>query len=157
MFTKILKSFILISFLSLFLIGCVNNASEEVSEIHPSFIPAVYSLDDLVITNRNQVAGGNGDLVVKYAFVRDNAPKDFTTKEMGYMTLMPSDSVGLHKHEGNEDSYLIVSGVGTYTDEDGSQYEVKAGDMTICRSGHSHALSNSSQSPLIFFAVLSGK
>ena len=73
MFTKILKSFILISFLSLFLIGCVNNASEEVREIHPSFIPAVYSLDDLVITNRNQVAGGNGDLVVKYAFVRDNS------------------------------------------------------------------------------------
>ena len=118
MFTKILKSFILISFLSLFFIGCGNNASEEISEIHPSFIPAVYSLDDLVITNINQVAGGNGDLVVKYAFVRDNAPKDFTTKEMGYMTLMPGDSVGLHKHEGNEDSYLIVSGVGTYTDED---------------------------------------
>ncbi|WP_295158933.1 cupin domain-containing protein [uncultured Brachyspira sp.] len=126
-------------------------------EIHKTFIPAVYTLDDLEVTNRNKVAGGNGDLIVKYAFVRDNAPKDYTTKEMGYMTLMPGDSVGLHKHEDNEDSYLIVSGIGTYTDTDGSQYEVKSGDMTICRSGHSHAISNSGKSPLIFFAVLSGK
>lgn len=126
-------------------------------EIHESFIPAVYSLADLPVTNRNKVAGGNGDLIVKYAFVRDNAPKDYTTKEMGYMTLMPGDSVGLHRHEGNEDSYLIVSGTATYTDTDGSQYEVKEGDMTICRSGHSHAISNSGTTPLIFFAVLSGK
>lgn len=159
MFAKIIKSFILVFALSFIFIACGNNVNdnEESAQIHQSFVPAVYSLEELAVTNRNQVAGGNGDLIVKYAFVRDNAPADFTTKEMGYMTLMPGDSVGLHKHEGNEDSYLIVSGVGTYTDEDGSQYEIKAGDMTICRSGHSHALSNSGQSPLIFFAVLSGK
>ena len=157
MFTKILKSFILISSLSLFFIGCDNNVSEEASEIHPSFIPSVYSLDELEVTNRNQVAGGNGDLIVKYAFVRDNAPKDFTTKEMGYMTLMPCDSVGLHEHVDNEDNLLIVSGTGTFMDETGREYEIKAGDMTICRSGHSHAISNSGQSPLVFFCVISGK
>lgn len=157
MFTKILKSFILISSLSLFFIGCDNNVSEEASEIHPSFIPAVYSLDELTVTNRNQVAGGNGDLIVKYAFVRENAPKDFTTKEMGYMTLMPGDSVGLHEHVDNEDNLLIVSGVGTFMDETGREYDIKAGDMTICRSGHSHAISNSGTTPLVFFCVISGK
>ena len=137
------------------------NGANAVLEVHniseTSNFTVKRTLGSYRIPNNASGVVINGDLIVKYAFVRDNAPKDYTTKEMGYMTLMPGDSVGLHRHEGNEDSYLIVSGTATYTDTDGSQYEVKEGDMTICRSGHSHAISNSGTTPLIFFAVLSGK
>ncbi len=127
------------------------------ADIDDSFKPTVYKLDELKSIKRNQVAGGKGDLTVKYAFTRDKAPAEFSTKEMGYMSLMPGDSVGVHEHNGTEDIYLIVSGKGTYTDENGKKFEVKAGDMTICRSGHSHGIENTSNEPLIFFAVLSAK
>lgn len=34
------------------------------------------------------------------------------------MTLQPGDSIGMHKHETNEDAYIIISGEGTFTNDD---------------------------------------
>lgn len=47
-------------------------------------------------------------------------------------------SIGLHKHEANEEIYYLVSGKGIITCDD-KEYEIKAGDISICRIGHSHA------------------
>lgn len=135
-------------------LGALANAADK---IDPSFVPAVYLLESLPVTKQPKMAGGEGELVTQFAFTRDKAPKDFSTKEMAYRTLMPGHSVGIHKHEGNEDSYLIVSGEGIYTDENGVESVVKAGDMTICRSGHSHGIRNEGKEPLVFFTVLSAQ
>lgn len=77
------------------------------------------------------------------------------------MTLQPSASIGFHRHEHNEDTYIIVSGIGLFTDSDGKSYQVTAGDVTIARKGQSHALANIGKEPLVFidcdcWAIISG-
>lgn len=113
-----------------------------------------YPKEELVTFDREAVAGGKGTLYGKFAFKRDAALKDHAIKEIGWMTLQPGDSIGLHKHELNEDAYIIISGEGTFKDTDGKQYAVKAGDITIVRKGESHELVNTGKEPLIFLDVI---
>lgn len=114
----------------------------------------IYPKENLTTFDRQEVAGGKGTLYGKFAFKRDAAQKDQAIKEIGWMTLQPGDSVGFHKHETNEDAYIIVSGEGTFKDTDGKEYSVKAGDVTIARKGQSHALINTGEEPLVFLDVI---
>lgn len=119
-----------------------------------SVLADVYSKEQLVTQNRDAVAGGKGTLYGQFAFKRDAALKNQAIKEIGWMTLQPGDSIGLHRHETTEDSYIIISGTGTFTDTDGKHYIVKAGDVTIARKGQIHALANTSNEPLVFIDVI---
>ena len=75
-------------------------------------------------------------------------------KEIGWMRLDKGASIGLHKHGVNEDAYIIISGEGIFTDGDGNETVVHAGDITIARAGQSHALRNEKDEPLIFLDVI---
>lgn len=113
-----------------------------------------YAKENLKTWDRDKVAGGEGTLFGKFAWTRNDAPKDFACKEIGWMTLLPGASIGMHKHEINEDAYIIVSGEGMFVDSDGTKTNVKAGDVTIARKGQSHALYNTGKEPLIFLDVI---
>ena len=99
-------------------------------------------------------ARGQGVLVGEYAFTRDKATKDQAIKEISWLTLAPGDSIGYHPHVTNEDTYIIVSGQGTFKDKDGRDVPVKAGDVTIVRKGESHGLANTGTVPLVFIDVI---
>lgn len=114
----------------------------------------VYKKDALITLDKPKAGGGEGTLYGKFSFTRDKATKDQAIKEIGWMTLQPGDSVGYHQHTSNEDSYIIISGKGTFVDSDGKEYPVEAGDITIARKGDSHALINSGDEPLIFLDVI---
>jgi mannose-6-phosphate isomerase-like protein (cupin superfamily) len=60
----------------------------------------------------------------------------------------------MHKHENNEDAYIIVTGEGIFTDSAGKETPVKAGDITIAKKGESHALKNTGKEPLVFLDVV---
>lgn len=119
-----------------------------------SVLADIVQKENLIEYNRQDVAGGKGTLYGKFAFKRDAALKDQAIKEIGWMTLQPGDSIGMHKHETNEDAYIIISGEGTFKDNDGKEYAVKAGDVTIARKGQSHALTNTGKEPLVFLDVI---
>lgn len=53
-------------------------------------------------------------------------------------TMPAGVSIGLHRHDNNEEIYYLVSGRGVLT-YDETEYEMKTGDISLCRSGHSHA------------------
>lgn len=114
----------------------------------------LYKKEDLKSWNRENVAGGKGSLLGMYSFTRNDATADMVIKEIGWMTLNPGDSIGMHKHENNEDAYIIISGEGVFTDSNGKESPVKAGDITIARAGDSHALKNTGSEPLIFLDVI---
>lgn len=109
---------------------------------------------DLKTWDREKVAGGEGTLYGKFSFTRNDAAKDEAIKEIGWMTLQPGAAIGMHKHEVNEDAYIIIAGEGVFTDSAGKETPVKAGDITIARKGQSHALKNSGKEPLIFLDVI---
>ena len=112
---------------------------------------------DLIVWDRTDVAGGVGTLEGRFAFTRDQAPESYAIKEIGYLTLDPGESIGYHKHENNEDAYIIISGEGTFKDADGIDYPVEAGDITIVRGGQSHGLTNTGTEPLVILDVIAQK
>lgn len=114
----------------------------------------LYKNENLKTWDREKVAGGEGTLYGKFSHTRNDAPKDWAIKEIGWMTLKPGASIGMHKHEVNEDTYIIVSGEGVFTDTAGKETPVKAGDITIARKGDQHALKNTGKEDLVFLDII---
>ncbi len=46
-------------------------------------------------------------------------------------------SIGVHEHNTYEEAYYLSSGKGILT-FDGKEFEMKAGDISLCKVGHSH-------------------
>ena len=114
----------------------------------------VFTKEELIKVNKEAAGGGKGTLIGEYAFTRDKALKDQAIKEISWLTLKPGDSIGYHKHTTNEDTYIIISGRGTFKDKDGKDVPVKAGDVTIVRKNESHGLVNTGTEPLVFVDVI---
>ena len=53
-------------------------------------------------------------------------------------TIPAGVSIGLHRHDGNEEIYYLISGNGVLTYDD-TDYGMQPGDISLCKSGHSHA------------------
>ena len=60
-------------------------------------------------------------------------------------------SIGVHKHEKNEEIYYLVSGKGILTYDD-VEYEMLPGDISLCNIGHSHGFLATEDSVLIVVA-----
>jgi len=61
--------------------------------------------------------------------------------------LPPGASIGVHRHDAEEEYYFIVSGTGVMT-LDGIAYDVGPGDITAIFPGGEHGLENCSQGEL---------
>jgi mannose-6-phosphate isomerase-like protein (cupin superfamily) len=114
----------------------------------------VFPKESQLKADRPNAAGGIGTMTGTFAFTRDKATRDQAIKEISWLTLQPGDSIGYHPHVTNEDTYVIVSGTGTFKDRDGKEYPVKPGDVTIVRKGESHGLVNTGSVPLVFVDVI---
>lgn len=117
----------------------------------------VYPKQDLQAIDKSKLGGGTGTIHGQFAFTRDKAPADHAIRELSWLTIAPGDSIGYHKHVGDEDAFIIVSGTGTFTDADGKQYPVKAGDITVVRKGQSHGLANTGSEPLVLVDVVAAQ
>ena len=114
----------------------------------------VYRKEELATWDREKAAGGEGELLGQFAYTRKQTNEKDAFREIGWLTLPPGASIGVHKHDDNEDVYIIISGQGIFTDSDGKESEVKAGDITIARPGQSHALKNVGEEPLVFLDLI---
>ena len=121
---------------------------------NPILLKQVYKKEELITLDKQKVAGGNGTLHGKFAFTRDMVTEDEAIKEIGWMTLNKGESIGVHPHKNNEDTYIIVSGEGIFTDGSGKETVVKAGDVTIARPNQSHGLRNEKDEPLVFLDII---
>lgn len=103
---------------------------------------------------RSNLAGGNGDLLGDYAILPGKGPENSAFTMLGEVTLMPGSSIGMHTHGENEEIYIVLSGEGTYVDNDGSENIIKPGDTTLTRKGEKHSLANNGGAPLTFLAII---
>ncbi|MBQ7169874.1 MAG: cupin domain-containing protein [Synergistaceae bacterium] len=113
-----------------------------------------WTISELTVLDKENVAGGKGTLHGEFSFIRDNARDEDAIKEIGFMTLNHGAFIGLHKHNDNEDAYLILSGTGIFTDGNGHAYVVRPGDMTIARPGQWHGLANINSDELVFLDII---
>ncbi|MCH3914088.1 MAG: cupin domain-containing protein [Acidaminococcaceae bacterium] len=74
-------------------------------------------------------------------------------KLFAQITLPPGAQVPIHTHQGNNETYYVVKGKGTYTDED-KEYPVEAGNVTFCQDGGTHGLKNTGSDELVFIALI---
>lgn len=103
---------------------------------------------------RREIFGGSGEAQCLYAIPKGEGPAGSCFKMAGRMTLDAGASIGLHTHEADEEVYVILSGKGVYTDDDGSRHEVGPGDITLTMRGQRHRLEASQEGPLTLLAVI---
>ena len=117
--------------------------------------PQVYTKDVYIVKDRDKLGGtGEGTVHCEYAFPRDKALPEQAIKEIAWLTLPPGASIGVHKHESNEDAYIVISGSGVFIGGDGKEIPVKAGDTTIARKGEAHGMKNTGNEPLVILDVI---
>lgn len=66
--------------------------------------------------------------------------------------LEPGASIGEHRHEKDEEIYVILTGRGRMR-VDGVERNVGPGDVCLTRSGHSHDLTNGAEGPMHFLVI----
>ena len=67
--------------------------------------------------------------------------------------LIPGEEVEFHIHEGESESYYIISGSAMYNDN-GDEVELAAGDATFTPSGTGHGIKNIGDDTLEFIALI---
>ena len=103
---------------------------------------------------RREIQGGVGEARCLLAIPRGEGPAESCFKMVSRMTLEAGSSIGLHTHETDEEIYIVLSGRGIYTDDDGSRREVGPGDVSLTMRGQRHGLEVSQEGPLTLMAVI---
>ncbi len=67
--------------------------------------------------------------------------------------LQPGNSIGFHKHEGEQEAYYILKGEALYSDN-GSEVVIKEGDFTLCKTGEGHSIKNIGDEELEFIGLI---
>ena len=99
----------------------------------------------------NPPMGGSGILHLEK--LNGFTPDCEALRTFAVATLEPGSEVGFHLHEGEMESYYIISGKALYNDN-GTLVELAAGDVTYTPSGESHGIKNMSDSESLVFIAL---
>lgn len=95
---------------------------------------------------------GNGETEVHKIL---NNPEELYGKGrmFGRMILAPGNSIGEHRHAGDNEIFYFLKGSGTYNDN-GDLVRVFPGDTVICNDGEIHSLVNDGNEPLELIALI---
>ena len=95
--------------------------------------------------------GGKGHVIIEHIL----GEKELNGKCGLYAKVIiePGCTLGYHEHNGESETYYILSGEGNYNDN-GIIRPVKAGDITFTPSGSGHGLDNTTDEDLVFMALI---
>ena len=74
-------------------------------------------------------------------------------RKYAHAKLEPGAVVGYHTHYGESETFYILSGKGLY-DDNGTEREVSAGDVTYTSDGQGHSLKNIGDTTLEFMLLI---
>jgi mannose-6-phosphate isomerase-like protein (cupin superfamily) len=110
----------------------------------------VINRNGMRIEQKEKMRGGEG--TVSLVHLAD-CEKEKNIRLLAELTLPPGASIGSHRHEGETEYFLVLSGGGT-VDDDGTERAVTAGDTIITGGGASHSVKNTGTEPLVMHAVI---
>jgi mannose-6-phosphate isomerase-like protein (cupin superfamily) len=71
----------------------------------------------------------------------------------GSMLIKPGCSIGLHRHDEEEEIYYIVKGEGM-AEDNGIRQPIKAGDVMLTGNGASHSIENTGKDDLVVLGII---
>jgi len=102
-------------------------------------------------TTRENMRGGKGTIEFLHYFEKDELRSP--TRLLAKLTIHPGDSIGLHRHEDEEEIFIIARGTGDLFDG-ASRSRVGPGDAILTGSGEEHAIENVGSDDLEIVAVI---
>lgn len=102
------------------------------------------------VTVKN-LAGGTGSVTITH--ILDKEQMKDKCRMYAKVTIQAGSSLGYHVHQGESETYYILSGEGEYNDN-GTTRIVKPGDMTFTPSGKGHGLKPIGGTPIVFMALI---
>ncbi len=108
--------------------------------------------EECVTEYREKMRGGEGTARVT-PFIKGPAELNNKGRLFSRITLDPGSSIGYHVHEADSELFYFLAGKGEYSDN-GTVYEVEAGDVAICETGHGHGVVNTGEDVLEMIAVI---
>lgn len=70
-----------------------------------------------------------------------------------HIILEPGVAIGMHRHKDDFETYYILKGNATYSDN-GTDVEVGPGDVMVCPEGEEHALTNTGTTDVELIALI---
>jgi mannose-6-phosphate isomerase-like protein (cupin superfamily) len=100
---------------------------------------------------RAEMRGGKGSVAIRHFF----KPGEIKAKcrLCSRLILPPGASIGPHKHETEDELFIIERGVGIL-DDGRNRTKVEPGDAILTGNGESHSISNEGKEPLEIIAVI---
>ena len=98
------------------------------------------------------IRGGKGETEMRL-IAENNDELMGKGRLFNHMIIQPGNSIGEHKHEGDNEIFYFIKGTGLYNNN-GTMVEVGPGDTTCCKDGEFHSLENTGDEPLEFIALI---
>lgn len=102
-------------------------------------------------TEVKQVRGGKGQVTFRHFFQKEEIRAK--TRLCARLTIPPGNSIGMHRHDGEDELFVILKGGGVI-DDGTSRTPVGPGDAILTGNGESHALENTGADAMELLAVI---
>ncbi len=108
--------------------------------------------DDKHVVRKPAPFDGVGEITVRDLL---NGPEEMCGKGrvFGHTTVYPGSEIGFHVHNGDGETYYILSGHALYNDN-GTLTEIGPGDVTICPPGQGHGIRCLGEEPVEMIALI---
>lgn len=101
----------------------------------------------------NTEQNAKGEVKMTLATFADFEGWNPKVRTFSHVTLKAGEEVEFHIHQGEFESYYILSGSGVYNDN-GKEVEALPGMITFTPSGEGHGIKNTGNVPLEFMALI---
>jgi len=95
--------------------------------------------------------GGEGTISIHHSFMNDELSSKM--RHCSTTIIPPGASIGLHKHEKEEEVYMIIEGQGILFDGF-SEEIINEGDAILTKCGESHSIKNNGTKDIRLMAII---
>lgn len=107
--------------------------------------------EDMRIQIREDMRGGQGAVSIRHCFEKEEMKAN--VRLCSRLTLPPGVSIGTHRHENEDEVFIITAGTGVL-DDGTTETPVQAGDAILTGKGESHAIRNCGDDDLEIVAMI---
>ena len=101
---------------------------------------------------REKMRGGDGQVTIEHFWKPQDDMKS-GNRLFAKLIITPGSSIGFHKHENEDEIFVILKGEGE-VDDNGTKSHVKAGDSILTGNGAGHSIRCTGNSNLEVIAVI---